>query len=145
MANISTRRNIFPSTLTSIRPTTIDALRKQSGGLIASSRTLIRGSSRVINSQVSTRTPVIMPSTTLTSRVTTNLGSGIGTRVTPALVSPTATPPTALSGIGIGVTNASTNILGAVGSYIPLAIKIVTAVIVIKVVLWIVRAGGKRR
>lgn len=47
--------------------------------------------------------------------------------------------------LGGGLTNIGSSISKTATDYLPLAIKVVIAVIVIKIVLWLVRAGGRRR
>lgn len=52
---------------------------------------------------------------------------------------PTALGPSLLTNMGSSVSKAGVNISNTFGSVIPLAIKIIIAVIVIKIVLWLVK------
>jgi hypothetical protein len=49
------------------------------------------------------------------------------------------------SQLGGGITNIGSSISKTATDYLPLAVKVVIAVIVIKIVLWLVRIGGRRR
>lgn len=56
-----------------------------------------------------------------------------------AAAAPTALGPATLSGVSSSITSAGTGIINTLGSLIPLAIKIILAVIVIKIVLWLIK------
>lgn len=54
-------------------------------------------------------------------------------------IAPTALGPSLLTNMGSSVSKAGVNISNTFGTIIPLAIKIIIAVIVIKIVLWLIK------
>jgi hypothetical protein len=83
----------------------------------------------------------VVPSTTLApASVFGGINGGMGAN---AGAAPTALGPSMLTNFSSSVGKAGTGIMNTLGSLIPLAIKVVLAVIVIKIVLWLVK--GRRR
>jgi hypothetical protein len=71
----------------------------------------------------------VLPPSSFTSATTSVFG---GTGVAPV-------PPTMLSGITSSFDKASVGVMNTLGTIVPLAIKVILAVIVIKIVLWLVK------
>jgi hypothetical protein len=98
----------------------------------------------ILEGAVLSRRPInragVLPSSTLAPASAfggRNGGMGI------AAMPPTAMEtPLSMSGISSSITSAGSGIVNTLGSYIPLAIKIILAVIVLKIVLWLIK--GRR-
>ena len=74
-----------------------------------------------------------MPTSTLaTASVFGGTSGGLGAATTPVA-------PTMLSGFGSSVSKAGVSIMNTFGSLVPLAIKVIIAVIVIKIILWLIK------
>jgi hypothetical protein len=64
--------------------------------------------------------------------------AGATTPVT-GMTTPVATGPLTLTSFGSSVSKASVGIMNTFGSIIPLAIKVIVVVIVIKIILWLIK------
>lgn len=81
------------------------------------------------------RTGVLPTSTLATEGVFGGVNGGMGAVAPPTI----SASPLSIGGIGSSITSAGTGIIDMIKQYIPLAIKVILAVIVIKIVLWLVK------
>jgi len=116
--------------------------RSYTEGIPAISRRTIGGSAsrlsagrKVISPIVGDKTGIIPTSTLATGSAFGGVNGGVGTAATPT----TSAGAITIGRISSSFTNAGVGIMNTFGSIIPLAIKVIVAVIVIKIVLWLIK------